>query len=740
IRSGKDNLNELENKIKEFQQSVLSVTSITSFINKYKSVSMKADLLPILNARGIDYLNKNLTINKILLEHQKNHIYILFDTDNYIINIDSPVWSAFLKIPSINEEPSKFFIADPTSYKGTDRPDHPVIHHYINGQLNSNDYYNDKKTLFTSNIIKFSTLPFTKPNYSPSKKERLMVPCPCSLTNGCLPLKCEWICIRCEQYIEYGYNKHLYCGCGENKIDHCKFKCSSSLHISSYIPFDQNILVEFLPSVAPREEINILLLGETGTGKSTFINAFANYSKFNNLDDAISGKSCTKECGIYVFPVAENKVIRLIDTPGVGDTRGIEYDKKNFENILKNINYHAHLNGICILLKPNNSRLDVIFRFCIQELLSHLHKNAKDNIIFCFTNTRGTFFRPGYTLPVLNKQLKELESKSGIEIKVCKDTQYCFDNEPFRFLAANKKGIKFTDDEKKNFASSWEKSAKELVRLLQYISNCTPHKIIDTVSLNNARQTVMILCEPLAEINRNIQENISEVNNLKDEIQSSNLTDEELKNKLYVPRIVLKLTRLERPRVVCTNNNCKVQNINITIENCHVKWKDLNIFMLKHSGAMMFGNCRSCGCHARSHKTTFYKSISEYSKETDENIKNKILKNEIDQKDKQDHIEMLQRKINQLKEQQNTVDDIIIQFTQFLIQNAIAPFNDVYMEYLDYIIHLEREKINNTSKRYNNEILKGLEETKRKYYEKMKIIKKKIGNNEPSPARSLLKT
>ncbi|CAG8723864.1 443_t:CDS:2, partial [Scutellospora calospora] len=77
-------------------------------------------------------------------------------------------------------------------------------------------------------------------------------------------------------------------------------------------------------SVASREEVNILLLGETGAGKSTFINAFANYFKFNSLDEAISGEidvlitceSSTQECEAHVFPVDENKVIRLIDTPG----------------------------------------------------------------------------------------------------------------------------------------------------------------------------------------------------------------------------------------------------------------------------------------------------------------------------------------------------------------------------------------------------------------------------------------
>ncbi|CAG8666549.1 9238_t:CDS:2, partial [Gigaspora rosea] len=202
-----------------------------------------------------------------------------------------------------------------------------------------------------------------------------------------------------------------------------------------------------MASSTASQEINLLLLGETGAGKSTFINAFANYFKFNSLNDAISGESSTKECGIYVFHAAENTIIRLIDTPGVGDTKGIECDKKNFENILKNISHHKYLNGICILLKPNNSRLNITFRYCIQELLSHLHKSAKDNIVFCFTNTRGTFFRPGDTLPVLKKQLDELEKTSDIEIKIRRDIIYCFDNDPFRFLAAKKEGMEFTYNE-----------------------------------------------------------------------------------------------------------------------------------------------------------------------------------------------------------------------------------------------------------------------------------------------------
>ncbi|CAG8568245.1 5149_t:CDS:1, partial [Dentiscutata heterogama] len=304
-----------------------------------------------------------------------------------------------------------------------------------------------------------------------------------------------------------------------------------------------------------QKEVNILLLGETGVGKSTFINALYNYLRFDTLDDALHGNmeilipskftvtdenydlrtvklgddsnenlenvgmSATQTCREYQFNLGD-VIVRFIDSPGIGDTRGVDKDKENLENILKFISNYEYLNGICILLKPNNARLTILFKFCIQELLSHLHKSAKDNIVFCFTNCRGTLYRPGDTLPALKEQLHSLEQRSGVGIKTNKETMYCFDNESFRFLAAAKNGVNFGEMDKTSFTESWKRSVTESVRLLQYLGFRDPHKVQDTLTLNEARNIVLHLAKPLASIEQNIQTNINHIKDKQKEIDS----------------------------------------------------------------------------------------------------------------------------------------------------------------------------------------------------------------------------
>ncbi|CAF4211480.1 unnamed protein product, partial [Rotaria magnacalcarata] len=96
-----------------------------------------------------------------------------------------------------------------------------------------------------------------------------------------------------------------------------------------------------------------------------------------NENSENNGQSSTQLCRSYLFPIGD-RLIRLIDGPGVGDTRGMDHEARNFEHILSYISHYEHLNGICILFKPAETRLTIFFRYCIKELLRHLHVNAKD--------------------------------------------------------------------------------------------------------------------------------------------------------------------------------------------------------------------------------------------------------------------------------------------------------------------------------------------------------------------------
>jgi hypothetical protein len=107
------------------------------------------------------------------------------------------------------------------------------------------------------------------------------------------------------------------------------------------------------------------------------------------------GKAATQKAKSHFISIRPDEMLHIIDTPGIGDPEGIDRDQDNMQNTIKYISDYKQIHGVCVLLKPNNTRLHTQFRYCFKELLLYLHKNhaRRPNIVFIFTNSRSIYIK-----------------------------------------------------------------------------------------------------------------------------------------------------------------------------------------------------------------------------------------------------------------------------------------------------------------------------------------------------------
>ncbi|CAD8179947.1 unnamed protein product [Paramecium pentaurelia] len=123
---------------------------------------------------------------------------------------------------------------------------------------------------------------------------------------------------------------------------------------------------------------NILIVGITGQGKTTFINSFITYLKgFNthrsyenfhfryyiDKPDNKDVKSHTQSVQSYQI-IYEDYLFNLIDTPGLGDTEGLEKDQRIVDDIAKYLQQNLHENNqnlhAVLIISQSSTQYEVI--------------------------------------------------------------------------------------------------------------------------------------------------------------------------------------------------------------------------------------------------------------------------------------------------------------------------------------------------------------------------------------------
>lgn len=416
-----------------------------------------------------------------------------------------------------------------------------------------------------------------------------------------------------------------------------------------------------------------------------------------------AGESSTQGPQAHTFNMGR-KIIRLIDTPGMGDTRGPEKDEENFKCILNYLASFDELHGVVILLKPNNARLNLVFKYCINQLLAQLHKSAAANIMFCFTNARGTFYRPGDTITPLTTYLDQLVITSGVRIALSKSNIYCMDNESFRFLCCLHQGIKFDEAQYENYRVSWQQAEEETRRFLDHVETLMPHRTTESLTLNKARTTILTLAKPLSDIRKTIAHNMAIINDKIEEISRLDSRSIHLNtNKLNVARVSIAQKTLNHPRTVCTAASCvdtkPVMNTetNQTVfkTHCHTECGLNDVTpdrvpnpQLQECHAFRHGisKCTNCSHPWDLHMHIWYEQeeVSEMIEDMD--VREAIRNNMKDKDLQQLVIENFQHENSVYGLEQNAIDQICAKFGAFLKSNAIVPYNDVIDDYIKLAI------------------------------------------------------
>uniref|UniRef100_A0A914X5Q2 DOMON domain-containing protein n=1 Tax=Plectus sambesii TaxID=2011161 RepID=A0A914X5Q2_9BILA len=153
----------------------------------------------------------------------------------------------------------------------------------------------------------------------------------------------------------------------------------------------------------------MLLVGGTGSGKSTFVNALANYLYEVDFSDPfrfqlITAKDEEEEAGTTEAGKSKTKIISayelnntrlryrltIVDTPGFGDTEGIERDKTTVDYVGKWFEQNDQhglktIDAICIVIKGTETRTTEEVKHKLHSVHSLFDRNFTPNIMTVFT-------------------------------------------------------------------------------------------------------------------------------------------------------------------------------------------------------------------------------------------------------------------------------------------------------------------------------------------------------------------
>ena len=444
----------------------------------------------------------------------------------------------------------------------------------------------------------------------------------------------------------------------------------------------------FSAEVGKCRKRTILMLGATGSGKTTLINAMVNYIldvkweddfRFKLVEEpAVKSQAHSQTDKITTYDLYHMKGSRLeysltvVDTPGFGDTQGIKRDYEILDQIQDYFEEHGiqKLEAVCFVVEASLPRLTKTQRYIFDKILSVFGNDIENNIRLMVT------FADNETPSVL-AAVKEAEIPSPKDLITGKPLHHKFNSS--YFFVSNK------EDANEINQTYFDMSVKSFDRFFRDLSCMETKSLARTTEVLDERKRLQVLVECFQKRTEMKSTRIDELEKIKKVLTDN---EEEMEINQFFEFHVSKLVDISKTGQFTTNcNNCKMT--------CHFPCRQADDRDKNRCSVMgPDGYCRFCSCIWTNHLNQNYQyemvkekllldSIREqYQGTVNDTMTNKELLDRI-----QNDIDATRRYEKQLLEMKRATSEHIRRLDKI----ALRP-HSVSTSYIDLMIETEIKK------------------------------------------------
>ncbi len=443
----------------------------------------------------------------------------------------------------------------------------------------------------------------------------------------------------------------------------------------------------------------ILMVGETGTGKTTLINVMINYMLSVKREDKVwfeitddqsdrtSVHSQTSIITVYGFYLQESPIdLTIIDTPGYGDTCTNNLDKeiaKSFLRLSESAEGIHEIDAVCLVIRAYQNRLPERLLYTFDAVQSLFGRDIAENIVLLLTHSTGT--QPKNALTAV----KEAKIKCAVNDQ----------NQPVFFLFNNRQSEAADEESAMIWEQSWDHNSRRMDIFFTFLHKMKPKNLKMT-------QDVLRKWEQLEAKIHNLQSCVKIMELKQNDLKQ---TQEALeKNKKRVKYLETMESEVEVPNSVDVNIDPNTAKVLFYCKICkqHCPGSQMSKGFLP---ALRGSDCctvcpRKCHIdhHTKEPKVPEPKTMKEKNTNTD-------LKKEIDGKvrDSESVVKKIEDELQKLeKDQIKLVFDAFhcVETLQMIAQNTDSLFT---LQHIDFLIETLKE-INELDK------AKTLEDMKKK--------------------------